>query len=253
MDESWAQPILQWILTPALITAALVGLAQLYDPQTRWSRRLKSDLTITGGLPDGPEKSAWQDSIDWQAMRLREYREAFVGKTLFWRWAGLAFIAVPLILLVLFPPINEPGDRFPFGPTDYMMMGMGLFTSGIYAVSLASGRDFLGRSPRDIILIRRGKRFKSRWRKLKSLDKERARRAESEPNYKQKGSALGFSTQVDVFGPWMRDRDLRAFVETAGFVAPDIAGRYLASARGRGVELPAWPDLNERPSSLPRR
>lgn len=246
MNVSWILPFLQWVLTPALITGAVLGIARLYDPPTRWLRQLKSDIAIASGLPDGPEKAVWQESTAWQGQRLREYQEAFVGWTFMAKWAGLAFIIVPLVLLVIFPPINKPGDRYPLGPADYMMMGMGLLTTVVYAVSLGSGRDFFGRSPRDIILRRRLRRFKRRLRSARRLDKERARRFASGAAIKPKGSRLGFSTQIDFFGPWMRDPGIRNFIGTAGFIAPDIAAMYLSEARGRGVELPPWPSTAER-------
>lgn len=246
MNVSWLFPFLQSILTPALIAGAALGLARLYDPPTRWLRQLRSDLIIAGGLPNGPEKIVWEDSVTWQGQRLREYQEAFVGWALVARWAGLAFVIVPLVLLVAFPPINKPGDAYPLGPADYMMMVMGLIATVIYALALGSGRDFWGRSPRDIILRRRLRRFRRRLHVARRLDKARAKRVSGGATIESTGSRLGFSTQVDVFGPWMRDRDIRNYIGAAGFAGLDIAATYLSEARARGVELPAWPSLAER-------
>jgi len=110
-EDSWAQPLVQWLLTPALITGLLLGGTRLFDPPTRWSRRLKSDIAILGGLPEGPEKRVWQASIAWQAERLREYRRAFVGATLVAKLVGLAILGAALFGLISYPPINEPGDK----------------------------------------------------------------------------------------------------------------------------------------------
>ncbi|MCR2825338.1 hypothetical protein [Microbacterium sp. zg.Y909] len=139
MEESWAQPAIQWLLTPAIITGALYALARLYDPPTRWSRRLKADMAIAGGLPDGEEKRIWEDSFEWRAARLRMYREAFCGWTWFWKWASVAFVGVAVTGIILFPPFN--GD---YGPADYLLMSMGLVDCGLIAVFISNGYDLTG-------------------------------------------------------------------------------------------------------------
>ncbi|KAA9154752.1 hypothetical protein F6B41_12310 [Microbacterium lushaniae] len=248
-EESWAQPAIQWLLTPALITGGLFALAQLYDPPTRWSRRLKSDIAIMGGLPEGPERRVWQEWIEWQAMRLREYRLAFVGWTHFWKWAGLLALGLILFGVIAYPPLNKPGEPVMWGPADYGIMLGGFLSIFIYLAALGSGADFLGRTPRQIIIRRRVRAYDRRMRKLRRIDKERARRIAEGAKIRARGSRLGFSTQVDELGAWVRDPDLRLAAKVAGFVGADIAGRAFARARERGVEIPPWPELE--PSSAP--
>ncbi|MGD8168544.1 hypothetical protein ACEXOS_015085 [Herbiconiux sp. P16] len=115
-DQSWAQPAIQWLLTPALVTGGLLALARLYDPATRWARNLRSDITILGGLPEGSEKRFWQKSVDQQAVRLREYREAFVGWTLFWKWAVVGLVGATILGLILYPPVT---GRLPWLPSPH--------------------------------------------------------------------------------------------------------------------------------------
>lgn len=250
-EESWAQPAIQWLLTPTLITGAILALARFFDPPTRWARRLKSDISIMGGLPEGTEKQVWQVSIDKQATRLREYRRAFVGWTLFWKWAVVAFVAVALFGLILYPPINEPGEPATFGPGDWALILPGLFACATYVVAVSTGNDFLARSPRDILLARRLRKYNRRLRKLRRIEKVRAERAETDPTIKPKGSRLGFSTQVDEFGPWMRDADLRDYVGTAGIHAADFRARAAARLRARHMPTPPWPDPVTRRSPEP--
>lgn len=252
-EESWAQPLIQWLLTPALITGALVGAARLFDPPTRWSRRLKSDIAILSGLPEGPEKRVWQASVVWQAMQLREYRRAFVGGVLVTKWVGLAIFGALLFGIVSYPPINKPGDKYPFGLFDYCMMAAGFLSMVIYIVSVASGHDFFGRSARELLLRRRLRRFRRRFKKLLRLDKERARRIIDGSSIRPRGSKLGFSTQVDEFGPWMRDGDLRSVIRLAGWGGADHAAVYYKKLRERGVEMPPWPDPETRRPPEPQQ
>lgn len=244
LEDSWAQPAVAWLLTPALVTGALLALARLYDPPTRWARRIKSDIAILSGLADGAEKGAWQASIDEQAARLREYRRAFVGWTLFWKWVVVGFVAVAVLGLILYPPVNETGQPAMWGPADYVMILGGLYCCVIYVVAVSAGQDFLGRSPRELLLLRRLRRHDRRRRKLSRV----ARRARSaaRPGVERGVSRLGFATQVDVLGEWMRDPDLRGYVRNAGFVSADIRGRYYADLRRRGVAIPAWPTVGKR-------
>lgn len=241
MLESWALPAAGWLVTPALVTGVLLALARMYDPPTRWARRLKEDIAILGGISDEGERRAWQEPIDARAMQLREYRRAFVGWTLFWKWVMVLGVTASIIGLVVYPPTNQEGQAVYWGPGDYILMSLGLVTCTLYMAFISTGHDFLGRSPRELLLAKRASRFRRRSRKLRRLDKERVARANSNPAIRRNGSRLGFETQVDEFGAWMRDRDLREYVRTAGFVGADIHARYGDRLRRRGVDIPEWP------------
>lgn len=242
-DNARALSVVQWLLTPALVTGALLALARFFDAPTRWARRLRDDISILGGLPDGAEKRTWQQSVDWQARRLREYRRAFVGGTLIVKWFVLIFVAALTLWTILHPPINEPGDPYPFVPADYMIFVMGFGETALFVVLISRGIDFLGRTPREILLLRRLRQYNRRMRKLHRIEKERAKRAETDPTIRPKGSRPGFSSQVDEFGPWMRDEDLREYVRTEGYIAADFHQRAKEDLARRGVPFPPWPDL----------
>ncbi|MFI8632157.1 hypothetical protein ACIGEP_06155 [Microbacterium sp. NPDC077663] len=250
-DESWALPAIEWLLTPALVTAGLLALARLYDAPTRWARRLKSDIAILAGLPDGSERRAWQASIERQAMRLREYRRAFTGWTLFWKWSVVAAMAATLFGLILYPPINRPGQPEIWGPGDWVLLLPGLYACVTYVVTISAGLDFLGRSPRDILLRRRLRAHNRRDRRLRRIEKVRAKRANTDPTIRARGSRLGFRTQVDEFGPWMRDFDMRGYVRTAGLHAADQRAHYAARLNERGVRPPLWPDPDTKRAPTP--
>lgn len=196
-----------------------------------------------GGLPEGPERRAWQEQVVWQAMRLREYRTAFVGWTHFFKWAALAFIGVAIFGVIAYPPLNKPGEPPMWGPADYMLMLGGLLTTLMYFFIIGSGADFLGRTPRQIIIRRRVREHDRRLRKLKRIEKERARRVAAGEPIRSVGSRLGFSTQMDALGGWASDRDLRLAAKVAGFSGSDIAAQARADARKRGVKIPRWPEL----------
>ncbi|WP_413320375.1 hypothetical protein AA0Z99_05930 [Agrococcus sp. 1P02AA] len=231
-------------MTPTVVTGGLLALTRLYDPPTRWARKIKSDITILSGLADDAEKDAWQASIDQQAARIREYRRAFVGWTLFWKWFVVGCVAMAVLGLILYPPVNEAGQPAGWGPADYIMILGGLYLSVIYVVAVSAGHDFLGRSPRELLLLRRLRRHNRRHRRL--LRVTRATRGPVRPSVERGVSWLGFRTQVDEFGQWMRDPDLRGYVRNAGFVSADIRGRYYADLRRRGVPIPTWPAVGTR-------
>ena len=122
------------------------------------------------------------------------------------------------------------------------MLGAGLLASFAYTVSVAGGYDFFGRSARDLVLRRRLRLFDRRFRKLRRIEKKRVRRLEDDASIRARGSRMGFRTQVDEFGPWMRDSDLRMLIRMAGWTAADHAADCYRKLRERGVELPPWPD-----------
>lgn len=241
VEQSWAQPFIQWLLTPALVAGLLIALAQLYNPPTRWARRLKSDIAIAAGLPEGLEREVWQESIAEQAERLRGYRRAFVGWTWFWKWLGVIYLGGALVGTILYPPINRPGDRYPLGPGDYIFYGLGLVLALVAAISISSGRDYWGRSSREVLLRRRVRQFDRRWRKLRRIEKRRKKRAETDSAIRSTGTRLGFSTQADEFGAFVRDRDMRAMIRALGWGGADLAAQSYNDLRGRGVEIPQWP------------
>jgi hypothetical protein len=237
VEESWAQGALQWLITPALITGFLVALAQFYDPPTRWSRRLKGDLAILGGLPEGKERERWQESVEWQALRLRQYRTAFVGGTLLMKWGTVTFLGVAIFGLVLWPPFGDG-----WGPTDWILIGLGVVNSLLIGTFISAGYDLGGRSPVDIMRARRVRAHDRRLKKLRRIERVRAERAKTDSSIRPIGSRLGFSTQADEFGAWVRDPGLRTLARLSGVMGADLRQDVRGELRARGVAIPPDPD-----------
>jgi len=163
---------------------------------------------------------------------------AFVGWTHLLKWVAPAFIGVALFGVIAYPPLNEPGEPPMWGPADYVLMAAGLLSTLWYFVVMGSGADFTGRSPRQIIIRRRVRDYDRRLRKLRRIEKERARRVAAGERVRPVGSRLGLYTQVDELGAWANDRDLRLLARVAGFAGADIAAEARADARKCGVEIP---------------
>lgn len=192
-----------WLFTPALIGSLLLLAGPFFVPAVRWARRLKSDVGIFGGMPESEEKDLLGLSITRQAERLREYREVMLtGKYLVGLWIAVAYIATAVILVILFPPINKPGDRYQLGIFDYGMMAIGLLIMVVALFLIFSGRDFYGRTPRALIWRDRAARHYRRHRKLRRLQQERVKHPKPDGAHRPEGSSLGFSTQVDPLAYW---------------------------------------------------
>ncbi|EZP26248.1 hypothetical protein [Microbacterium oleivorans] len=241
MNETWAFEAVRWLLTPALVTAILIALAQFYNPPTRWTRRIKNDMSIAGGLPDGLEKERWQSSITSQAARLRLYRRAFVGWPLFLKWAGIVYIGISLGGLILWPPLNKPDEPVAFGPADYIFLGQGVLITLFVAITVSSGRSTSGRTPPEIIVRQRVRDHDRRLKKLKRIEKVRASRAATDSSIRPKGSRLGFSTQVDELGAWVRDPGLRALTFYTPIAGSDLAAETRRELAERGIRIPDYP------------
>lgn len=237
MEESWAQGALQWLITPAFITGLLIALAQFYDPSTRWSRRLKGDLAVLGGLPEGNERDRWEESVEWQALRLRQYRTAFVGRTLLVKWGAVTLVGGLIFGLILWPPFGDP-----WGPADWILIGIGLIDTLLIGLFISAGYDLAGRTPAEIMRSRRVREHDRRLKRLRRIERVRAERANTDPSIRPKGSRLGFSTQVDEFGAWVRDPGLRTLARLSGVMGADLAQRQRDDLRARGVAIPTDPD-----------
>jgi hypothetical protein len=241
MEDTWALGAIRWLLTPALITGGLIGLARLYDPPTRWARRLKSDMAIASGLPEGPEKVQWQLGLAERAQRIREYRIAFVGWTRVVKWIMVVFVGGTLVGLIVYPPINKPGDRYPYSPAEYPLIFGGIGVCLLYMYCIGAGTDFIGRNARELILLRRLRRYHRRARRLRRLGNARAKATGTGSGTMRSPSRLGFESQVDPLGAFMQHLDLRLWILSAGFVAADHHASHAARLRDRGVPIPPWP------------
>lgn len=140
-------PILPSVVGTLLTAGALTLLAWIF-PSTRWTRQLKRDITILGGLQDGPEREAWQKNVDALARRLRAY-EKFVP--LWQRVVPFALTAFWGVLVTLFILVPENRDA-AFAEMPAFIMGIGgLMLTIVYFVIAIRGGDMGGRDP-DVML-----------------------------------------------------------------------------------------------------
>jgi hypothetical protein len=132
----------------AVSTASLLAFVSWVFPSARWTRRLKRDMEILAGLPEGPEKEQWGASVVALARRLRAY-EKFVP--LWHRVLPFAMAVVWGILITIF--IVDPQVRTAtLGEQPAIALGIaGLVgTIGYLWVAMAGG-DLHGRDP-DVLL-----------------------------------------------------------------------------------------------------
>lgn len=234
---------LTWLVTPAFVATTIFALVPLYDAPVRWSRRLKSDITIASGLPEGEEKTRLTDTLESQARRLREYREVWTVPRLFRKWAVLSGCGALIICLIIQPPINRPGERPVFSPADWILVLLALYEIAIVAFCIGQGLSIDGRTPRQMMIRDRIKRHDRRWKRLRRLDRERSRQVD-EGHRSGTGSRLGFRTQVDPMAGWVRTWEPRSIGRNTGWIAVGISRYAYFSLRDKGVRPPSTEDLH---------
>ena len=141
-------------------------------------------------------------------------------------------------LLIVWPPINKPGDKYPLGPPDYMMMVAGLYSIAIYVACIGLGLSIWGRTPVQMMIRDRIARFNRRYKRLRHINNERKRRIGDGEALKPRGSELGFRTQVDPMSGWVRTWENRAIGTHTGCIAVGIDGDARASLAKNGVRAP---------------
>jgi hypothetical protein len=204
--------IVRWLVTPAAVATLLFGLLPLYDPPVRWARRLRGDIAIAAGLPEGDEKRLLEADLERQARRLREYREVYVGWRWVRKWALVSFVGVEVVLLTLYPPFDaklrtgEPA----FGPADYMLLAGGAVQLLAFVVFFGLGLNARGRTPSEVLFFERYGRRARRAGRSRRLQRLRARRRNRGEDVRGTGSTLGFSTQVDPLGMEVREWVMRS-------------------------------------------
>ena len=185
----------------------LFAILPLYDPPARRARRLRGDIAIATGLPEGDEKRRLQTDLERQAKNLREYREVYVGRRWLAKWALVLFAGATIGLLVAYPPFSaRAGDGSPaYGPTDYFLMLGGAIQLLAFVTFFGLGLDSRGRTPEEVLVHERTGRRLRRERRLRRLNTQRAKNEELGQRTHREGSTLGFRTQVDALGPRVQD------------------------------------------------
>lgn len=132
----------------AVATASLLTLVTWMIPSARWSRRLKRDIEIMAGLPEGPEKEQWRAGVIVLARRLRAYE----------KYVPIWHRVLPFVMAVVWGGlittfIVDPDARTALiEETPVFALGIGGFlaTIGYLWVAMAGG-DLRGRDP-DVLL-----------------------------------------------------------------------------------------------------
>ncbi|AZZ51426.1 hypothetical protein [Rathayibacter festucae] len=244
---------LAWLITPAVVATILFGVLPYYDAGTRWTRRIKSDITIASGLPDGHEKEMLEQSVVEQAERLRVYRKAFTPGSLVLKWLVLTFAAATTGLLIAYPPINSGDEEYPFGPADYMMMFTGFMILVLVVALIGSGHDVHGRDPEQMIAAARARRHRKRTAKLTKLDKLRAERIKAGHGMKPNGSRLGFSTQVDPLANCVSTWEMLYISQFSGWGAGGLADDAYSSLREKERTARAAEYASAKANSAPKK
>lgn len=229
---------LGWLITPALVASVALGLVRFVDAGSRWDRRLRADLQLFSAMPDGDEKARLEASLQKQARRLREYRSAFGPRRQIVKWIQLLLVAWVIAMTIRYPPINTATTQVPLVPADYATLISGGAVMLIGLTSLIRGRDWFARTPAELLRNDRLKRHNRRERKANRLDKIRAELIAAGEEIRPKGSRLGFRTQVDELGPWMRTPELREAALTRGTPARDLDYSSRERARAAGQQIP---------------
>lgn len=138
-------------LVGALVTTGIVALTALAYPGVRWARRIKRDIEIVGGLPDGsPEREIWQAKVTALARRLRAY-ETYVPlmhRVLPFVWAVIW--GVLITCFIVYPNLR---DALLAEMPAFIMGIAGLVGATGYLSIAIMGGDLRGRDP-DALLAR---------------------------------------------------------------------------------------------------
>jgi hypothetical protein len=216
MLPEWAVDVSKWLVSPALVIAAMWLGAQLYEPTLRWGRRLRRDQAFGAGIPEGDEKNAWNRMNVELARRLRLYRLAMTTKRRIGKYIALVYISFTVLVTVVFPPLNTPGEPPILGVADYYLMGFSLLQMAIVLTWISLGRSISGRNIEQMLVADRITRYRRREKHLRRLDKIRAERIAEGAKIKGRSSRLGFESQVDPLSRWVSTWEWRAIGEATG-------------------------------------
>lgn len=221
-----------WLVTPALVATLLIATVPLYNPTVRWSRRLRNDIQIANGLPDGPEKQLLSVDVETQARRLRLYREAFRGRHLVGKWGFVAYFTGALSAFFFARPDSTSGTL-----NHYLVIG-GALVGIMYLILIGCGLDILGRPPAAIIRADRVRRYRARRRKLARLNKARIAAIAEGRSLQPHSSDLGFRSQVDPLGDWVRTWEMRSIARFTGIAGGGLSADAVKSLRAKGLKVP---------------
>lgn len=128
------------VLSVPFIAALAVSVATILVPTVRWTRRLKRDAEIMAALPEGEERSRWEERVTRQGTQLREYFELVPVFDRFAGWATVALMVVGVASALAF----GVGDLKNLDPIGWSLSAVGLLIGVVVSFNTLRGRTYNG-------------------------------------------------------------------------------------------------------------
>lgn len=125
---------LRWILALPFASAALLAVLPFFAPPVRWTRRLKNDIEIWKGLPEGEEKEQFEKAVRLIARRLHAYRFDVRRIDKVFPWAGTVLFALAVGSAAMWGFAVD-------GPADWILVVLGFFTGLLSIFAALGGRS----------------------------------------------------------------------------------------------------------------
>lgn len=132
----------------ALAPAGIIALLAYMMPAVRWPRQLARDVGILGGLPEGPERDAWEKRVVAHARRLRQFQDVLPWMDRVYPWFSV-FLFVGCIVWVILDPRQIDGVVAE-GPFLFCIIAATFLSVGLFAVTGVMGISPTGKSAEDI-------------------------------------------------------------------------------------------------------
>lgn len=147
-------------LVGTLVSAGSLFLLGWVYPSTRWTRRIKRDIAIMSGLPEGEERREWEFGVSALARRLRLYEKHVPV----WHKVYPFSLAILYGVMIAWFIADEPSRNALLAETPAFILGIGSLVGSIgYLYVAIAGGDMHGRSPEQLEA-----REKRRQRRLRS-------------------------------------------------------------------------------------
>ena len=131
-----------------LASAGIIALVAYMMPAVRWPRQLARDVGIFGGLPDGPERDAWEKRVVTHARRLRLFQDVLPWMDRVYPWISVFLFAGCIVWLVLDP--RQIDAVVAEGPFLFCIIAATVVSVGHFVVTGVLGISPSGKSAEDI-------------------------------------------------------------------------------------------------------
>lgn len=128
-------------------SAAIIALVAFMMPAVRWSRQLSREVAILGGLPQGPERDAWEKRILEHARRLRLFQDQMPYRHKVLPWMPV-FLFIGAVTLAIVDPRQVEGI-IAEGPIMIPLILIALLNVGLFIVTGVLGVSTSGKSAED--------------------------------------------------------------------------------------------------------